>query len=55
MIHKWPDGTRKSMHNAFNWRQNAEGILLPPPPTQATIEQKAHRVHRKSTTPKEKS
>jgi hypothetical protein len=27
MIHKWPDGTRKSMHNAFNWRDNALGIL----------------------------
>lgn len=27
MIHKWPDGTPKSMHNAFNWRDNALGVL----------------------------
>ena len=26
-MHKWPDGTPKSMHNAFNWRDNATGIL----------------------------
>lgn len=26
-MHKWPDGTRKSMHNAFNWRQNSLGVL----------------------------
>lgn len=28
MMHKWPDGTPKSMHNAFNWRENAKGVLL---------------------------
>jgi hypothetical protein len=27
MIHKWPDGTPKSMNNAFNWRENAIGVL----------------------------
>ncbi|MFM7013132.1 MAG: hypothetical protein ACKO0Z_28010 [Betaproteobacteria bacterium] len=26
-MHKWPDGTPKSMHNAFNWRANALGVL----------------------------
>lgn len=36
MIHTWPDGTPKSMHNSFNWRQNAKGILLSKPtPTPA--------------------
>jgi hypothetical protein len=30
-MHKWPDGTHKSMHNAFNWRENATGILLNKP------------------------
>lgn len=39
MIHKWPDGTPKSMNNAFNWRENALGILCvkpAPTPTRAT-------------------
>ena len=31
MIHKWPDGTPKSMHNAFNWRENSLGILCVKP------------------------
>lgn len=36
MIHKWPDGTPKSMHNSFNWRENALGILsTKPAPTPA--------------------
>jgi len=36
MIHKWPDGTPKSMHTAFNWRENALGILCAKPtPTPA--------------------
>lgn len=26
-MHKWPDGTPKSMNNAFNWRENALGVL----------------------------
>lgn len=36
-MHKWPDGTRKSMNNAFNWRENAVGILSTkaPAPTPA--------------------
>lgn len=27
----WPDGTRKSMGNAFNWRENSLGILTARP------------------------
>ena len=35
-MHKWPDGTPKSMHNAFNWRSNAIGILGPQKPKAAS-------------------
>lgn len=39
MIHKWPDGTRKSTHNAFNWRENSLGVLcvkfVPPTPARS--------------------
>jgi hypothetical protein len=36
MTHKWPDGTPKSMHNSFNWRDNSLGILCAKPtPTPA--------------------
>ena len=35
-MHKWPDGTPKSMNNAFNWRENASSILASKPvPTPA--------------------
>lgn len=32
---KWPDGTPKSMNNAFNWRTGAPSIAAPAKPIHA--------------------
>lgn len=31
----WPDGTPKSMNNAFNWRTGAASVASPPKPLNA--------------------